>query len=186
MAHDPRVDEGRARVFPGTAKQLAFMNPSFNLGVPSVIPRFTRGAALLAFATLGLFSAASTAFGLPAHVVVVIMENHSFNEIIGSPNAPYINNTLAANGAVLTNHHAIEHPSQPNYLDLFSGSNQGSHDDATLLGTPLSTPNLGALLLAKASRLRSFRRACPLLALPAIAPPRSSARTNMCANIIRR
>src|SRR6476469_4873023 len=81
--------------------------------------------------------------------------------MIGSPNAPYINNTLAAHGAVLTNHHAIEHPSQPNYLDLFSGSNQGSHDDATLAGAPLSTPNLGALLLAKSLTFTIFSESLP-------------------------
>jgi hypothetical protein len=89
------------------------------------------------------------------------MENHSFNEIIGSANAPYINNVLAANGAVLTNHHAIEHPSQPNYLDLFSGSNQGSHDDATPGGIPFSTPNLGALLLAHGLTFTTYSESLP-------------------------
>src|SRR5712692_4817388 len=65
----------------------------------------------------------------PSHVVVVIEENRSFSEIIGSPNAPYIN-SLAAQGALMTNSFALTHPSQPNYLDLFSGSNQGVNDDS--------------------------------------------------------
>jgi hypothetical protein len=51
-------------------------------------------------------------------------ENHAYNEIIGSSSAPYINN-LAGQGALMTNSFAIEHPSEPNYLDIFSGSNQG-------------------------------------------------------------
>jgi hypothetical protein len=38
---------------------------------------------------------------------------------------PYINNALAAAGAVFSDSFAIEHPSEPNYLDLFSGSHQG-------------------------------------------------------------
>src|SRR3989442_11512744 len=59
----------------------------------------------------------------PDHVVIVIEENHSYSEIIGSPAAPYIN-SLAAQGALFTQSYAITHPSQPNYLDLFSGSNQ--------------------------------------------------------------
>ena len=60
----------------------------------------------------------------PDHVVIVIEENHSYGEIIGSSFAPYIN-SLATRGALFTQSYAITHPSQPNYLDLFSGSNQG-------------------------------------------------------------
>jgi acid phosphatase len=64
------------------------------------------------------------------HVVVVVMENHSYADIIGNTaDAPYIN-ALAAGGANFTNSFAIEHPSEPNYLDLFSGSNQGITDDS--------------------------------------------------------
>jgi phosphoesterase family protein len=137
------------------------MKSSSPVEVLSVTTRFAHRASIFALAVLGLFAGARSALGAPAHVVIVIMENHSFNEIIGSPNAPYINNTLAANGAVLTNHHAVEHPSQPNYLDLFSGSDQGSHDDATLAGTPLSTPNLGALLLAKSLTFTTYSESLP-------------------------
>lgn len=65
----------------------------------------------------------------PDHLVVVMEENHSYSEIIGNSNAPYIN-SLAQSGALFTNSFAITHPSQPNYLDLFSGSNQGVTDDS--------------------------------------------------------
>lgn len=68
----------------------------------------------------------------PAHVVVVVEENHSFRDIIGSGNAPYINR-LARHGANLTHSFAITHPSEPNYLALFSGSTQGLVGD----GCPL-------------------------------------------------
>ena len=102
------------------------MKASHDFSLPSVVAFFGQRTLFVAATMLLLFFSSGRAFGLPAHVVVVIMENHSFSEIIGSPNAPYINNTLAANGAVLTNHHAVEHPSQPNYLDLFSGSDQES------------------------------------------------------------
>src|SRR5262249_29547867 len=64
----------------------------------------------------------------PDNIVIVIEENHSFSEIIGSASAPYIN-SLAQQGALFTNSFAIEHPSEPNYLDLFSGSNQGVTSD---------------------------------------------------------
>lgn len=65
----------------------------------------------------------------PAHVVIVVEENHGYSQIIGSAQAPYIN-SLAAQGALFTNSYAITHPSQPNYLALFSGSTQGITDDS--------------------------------------------------------
>jgi hypothetical protein len=56
----------------------------------------------------------------PDHVVVVILENEHRSSVIGSPNAPYLNK-LAARGANLTHSYGVTHPSQPNYLALFSG-----------------------------------------------------------------
>jgi len=85
----------------------------------------------------------------PAHVVIVIEENHSFNEIIGNSQAPYINSLAnGPNSALFTQSFAVEHPSQPNYLDLFSGSNQGVTSDNVPSGLPFTTANLGAELLA--------------------------------------
>lgn len=70
------------------------------------------------------------------HIVVVIEENHGFDGLnsgansglINDPDAPFIN-SLAKNGRLFTNAHAMTHPSQPNYLALFSGSTQGVRDD---------------------------------------------------------
>src|SRR5438270_13355900 len=80
------------------------------------------------------------------HVVVVIEENHNFGQIIGSADAPYIN-SLAATSALFTSSHGTEHPSQPNYLDLYSGFNQAVVGDSTSLLAPFTTGNLGASLL---------------------------------------
>src|SRR6202043_1544865 len=82
----------------------------------------------------------------PAHVVIVLEENHAFSQIIGSPNAPYINSLAAdPHAALFTQSFALTHPSQPNYLLLFSGSNQGQTSDDTP-ATVFTTPNLGAAL----------------------------------------
>src|SRR3954447_16724241 len=61
------------------------------------------------------------------HVVVVVEENHSSEGIIGNSQAGYIN-WLAAAGALLTNYHAVTHPSQPNYFALYAGSTFGIQD----------------------------------------------------------
>ncbi|MEX0679679.1 MAG: alkaline phosphatase family protein [Pirellulales bacterium] len=83
------------------------------------------------------------------HIVIVIEENHSYSQVIGNvAQAPFINNTLVAGGTSLTNMYALTHPSQPNYLQFFSGSNQGVTDNTVPApGSPFSTPNLGAALL---------------------------------------
>ena len=83
----------------------------------------------------------------PAHIVIVMEENHGFDQIIGSQNAPYINR-LAKEGTLFTNAHSITHPSEPNYLALFSGSTQGVDGDQCLTKeAPLTAPNLGAALI---------------------------------------
>ena len=63
-----------------------------------------------------------------AHVVVVMEENHSYSQIIGSSQAPYIN-SLARKGALFTNSHAITHPSEPNYMAITAGSTFGLSSD---------------------------------------------------------
>ena len=81
----------------------------------------------------------------PDHIVMVIEENHSYRQIIDSPDAPYINR-LAAQGAVFTRSFGATYPSQPNYLALFSGSTQGITDNSC--PHTFTTPNLGYALLA--------------------------------------
>jgi hypothetical protein len=54
------------------------------------------------------------------HVIWVWMENHSYETIIGSPEAPYIN-TLAGECGLATNYHNVDHPSLPNYIAGTSG-----------------------------------------------------------------
>lgn len=80
----------------------------------------------------------------PDHVVIVIEENKSYANIIGGNDAPYIN-LLARQGANFSQFFALTHPSQPNYLALFSGSTQGVTDNSC--PHTFSGENLGALLL---------------------------------------
>ena len=94
----------------------------------------------------------------PAHIVVVIEENHSYNEIIGSSSAPYIN-ALANSGALFTSSFAITHPSEPNYLALYSGSTQGITDDScphTFAG-----PDLGGELIAAGKTFAGYSESMP-------------------------
>jgi acid phosphatase len=71
---------------------------------------------------------ATVAIPRPDHVVIVIFENKKYSDIAGSASAPYLN-TLAAQGATFTQSYGVTHPSQPNYIALFSGSTQGVTGD---------------------------------------------------------
>jgi hypothetical protein len=68
--------------------------------------------------------------GGPAHVAVIVMENHEYGDIIGSSSAPYIN-SLAHRYALASRMYAITHPSLPNYLALTGGSTFGIDSDCT-------------------------------------------------------
>jgi acid phosphatase len=105
--------------------------------------------ALGCLAAAGLGSAARGGPPVFDHVVIVIEENHAFSQVVGNlAQAPFINNTLVADGTSLNNMYALTHPSQPNYLQFFSGSNQGVTDNTVPApGTPFTTLNLGAALL---------------------------------------
>jgi hypothetical protein len=84
--------------------------------------------------------------GLPAiqDVFVILMENHNWNEIKGSPSAPYMNNTLlpiAAHAEAYSNLPGI-HPSLPNYLWLEAGTNFGVADDNPPPSITKAPPNI--------------------------------------------
>jgi acid phosphatase len=92
------------------------------------------------------------------HTLVVVMENHGYGQVIGSPDAPFIN-SLAGRGALFTGAHAITHPSEPNYLALFSGSTQGVTDDSCPL--QFAAPNLATGLLAARDTFAGYSEGLP-------------------------
>lgn len=94
----------------------------------------------------------------PDHVVVVIEENKSYTQIIGNPDAPYIN-ALARRGALFTDSYGITHPSQPNYLALFSGSTRGIRSNTCPLD--LSGENLASALMAQGMSFINYSESLP-------------------------
>ena len=59
-----------------------------------------------------------------SHVIVLVMENKEYGDVIGSRKAPYLN-SLARRYGIATSYYGIRHPSLPNYLALTSGGTQG-------------------------------------------------------------
>src|SRR5579872_6787143 len=98
----------------------------------------------------------------PDHVVILMMENYGYPDIIGNSNAPYINSLATdPNAALFTQSYALSHPSQPNYVMLYSGNNQGITNDNTPSGTPFTTCNLGASLIANGKTFTAFSEGLP-------------------------
>ena len=117
--------------------------------------RANSSAAVLAFLAL---CACGSAWPAPDHVVIVVEENKSYEQIIGSGDAPYIN-ALAKKGALLTRSYAITHPSQPNYLALFSGDTHGVVDDRCPVS--VSGENLASELVKKGLSFRTYSESMP-------------------------
>ncbi len=114
--------------------KLKFMKPKLKMSLLSIGLFMISQSAIVA-QTVPTFS----------HIVVVIGENTSASRVFGNSSAPYIN-ALATNGAKFTNSFALFHPSQPNYIALYSGSNQGVRGDG-YIKTKYTTPNLGRELI---------------------------------------
>ncbi len=74
------------------------------------------------------------------HQFVILMENHSYDQIIDSPYTPYINQ-LANTYNLATNYFGTTHPSLPNYIATIAGSDFGNGAAFDLNGFP--DPNGG-------------------------------------------
>ena len=59
-----------------------------------------------------------------SHIAIIVFENKEYETVIGNRLMPYFN-LLAETYTLLTEYHAITHPSLPNYIGMMSGDTQG-------------------------------------------------------------
>jgi hypothetical protein len=116
-----------------------------------------------------------SAAGRPDHIVVVVFENKSYEQLVAAQ-APWLH-ALMSQAAVFTDAHAVTHPSQPNYLALFSGSTQGVTDDhcPVRLG---ARPNLARSLLDAGLSFTGFSEGLPAAGSRACTSGRYAAKHN--------
>src|SRR6266550_7894043 len=115
-------------------------------------------AAAVLLGSLFVVSPTAAATQRPDHVVIAIMENHAYEQIIGSSSAPYVN-SLAQQNASFTQSFAVGHPSEPNYHELWSGSNQGVTDDSC--PHTFTTASLGTQLLTAGLSVVGYNESMP-------------------------
>lgn len=89
---------------------------------------------------------------------MVVLENRAYSRIIGNPSAPYINE-LARRGRLFTNSFGLTHPSQPNYLALFSGSTQGVRGNEC--PQAFSTDNMASRLIRSGRTFATYSESLP-------------------------
>jgi phosphatidylinositol-3-phosphatase len=67
----------------------------------------------------------------PKHVILIMMENHGTDTLLGNKeDAPFLNELIAEPGVrYATQYYGVTHPSLPNYLALIAGDTMGIHDD---------------------------------------------------------
>jgi phospholipase C len=128
----------------------------------------------------------------------MLFENHDYNEIVGSANAPYFNELIGKYGLETNYFDSGTHPSLPNYLTIISGDPQypGIIDlDPTTIPFPVDKPNLGTQMEAAGVKWRSYQEsmgtACKLSAAGTYAPKhdpflyftdQQKGANNLCAN----
>jgi phospholipase C len=96
----------------------------------SLIAPFVLIASLLSSATASAASTMPSTYDSIRHVFIIVMENKGYPQVWNKSSTPYIT-SLGKAYSRSTNFHAITHPSLPNYLDMYAGSNFGITTDCS-------------------------------------------------------
>lgn len=88
------------------------------------------------------------------------MENRNYEAIAANAQMPYVNGTLIPQGILLRNSHGVTHPSEPNYIALFSGSTRGVSGDPCPIDLG-NAPNLASELIAAGKTFTALSESMP-------------------------
>lgn len=92
------------------------------------------------------------------HIVVLVMENRSSDDIINKVSVKYIN-SLIKRSSLAYNYFAVSHPSLPNYLSLIGGSTYNVRTDC--VNCFQSAPNLIDQIEAAGKSWRAYMESMP-------------------------
>ncbi len=109
------------------------------------------------------------------HIVIAIEENKSAAQV---ESAPYLA-SLKAGGAFMARSYGIAHPSQPNYIALFSGSLNGVTDDNQ---HDITAPNLATSLLDAGRGFATYSEDLPPASPRVFTSGRYARKHNPCAS----
>jgi hypothetical protein len=106
-------------------------------------------------------------------IFIILMENHDWSQILGSPSAPYINEQLLPQSSYADQYYNPPrlHPSLPNYLWLEAGDNFGIRDNnLPKINHQDTTDHLASYLESQGISWKTYQEGipgtdCPLLLL---------------------
>src|SRR5246127_626818 len=124
----------------------------------SYVSRFVIALVIAACGSAGVNLAPSRA-AAPPHILVVLMENHSYSEVVGNPSMPFLNGLVQTNGSVSTAD--LSHPSLPNYLGLVGGSIYNNPADTTPQDGTYPGPQLTDELAASGIGWKAYMQDMP-------------------------
>ncbi len=99
------------------------------------------------------------------HIFLIVMENHDYDGIIGSKDAPHLN-AFANTYGLATNYWAVSHPSEPNYVAMIGGSTFGIVDDESYTQHQVNAPYLGSQLEDAHLTWKSYQQGLPTAGYP--------------------
>jgi len=130
--NEPRVPTGGGQVGPSASSPTSTPSPTGPAVAPGASPTAAPSQGISPSVTPSSGPTAGTqgGSGMPAfrHVYLIVMENKEYGSIVGNSAAPYLNDLIQRYG-LATRYDAVAHPSEPNYIALFSGATQGVNDD---------------------------------------------------------
>src|SRR5215813_2235260 len=112
---------------------------------------------LLSLFTLIAGSTSSAQVPRSRHVYIVAEENRSYEDIVGSPNMPYLN-SLLPKGAVATQFYANQHGSLENYFWVTAGQFITDNNSTTLT---FNVDNIERHLLTNGMTFKSYAQSLP-------------------------
>jgi acid phosphatase len=96
------------------------------------------------------------------HVIIMVEENKDYDQIVGRPDAPFLNR-LREEGANFTRMFGEEHHSQGNYFWLFSGDNHGVRFRDGVPHDRFAAPNLATALIQKGLSFKGYAEDLPAI-----------------------
>jgi hypothetical protein len=121
------------------------------------------GGATRSQGAVNAVGATSAAPGAYSKVLVIAEENHGYDQIIGSPDAPYLNTVAATYGTAtrLDAGYPTRCPSLAAYILITSGSTSGICDDRAPKAHLLSGDNVFQQVAASGREWRSYVESAP-------------------------
>ncbi len=138
----------------------AIITSTYFGATPTTIPKTKSGTTTSTKTTTSSLTQ-STAAPPIKHIIIILMENEAYQQVIGSTSAPY-ENALASRYASAANYFALTHPSLPNYFALVAGDTFGVASDCLPNQCSITGPTITSLLDSHGLTWKEYAESMPV------------------------